>query len=112
MGRIMDKIISCRTCGERIKYHDEFVAGLMIILIMPFHTDCFARELKSTTTIILANEPINGVLGTFSAVVSGLGSLGVLILSPGLFKWFALPLALPALYRALTYVIFERHLYK
>ena len=105
------KRITCKSCYGRIKYRDEFVAGLMIVIMMPFHTDCFSRELKKTTALILANEPINGVLGTFGAIVSGLGSLGFLFFADGLMKWFALPLVIPTIYRIMVFVLYERHLY-
>lgn len=108
----MSKVVTCSSCNGVIKYRDEFVAGLFFVAIIPYHTDCFSRELKKSTALVLANEPINGVLGTFSAVVSGLASLGFLFFGVGLFKWFALLLAIPTLYRMMAYVLYERHLYE
>ena len=99
----MYRMLICAHCGRRITSRENLVTALMLFSIVPYHGACYAKALRGCQSVVLGNEPINGIGFTVGAAFAGVASIwagfavswimGVLFLLPAgirLYSWFAL----------------------
>lgn len=106
----MKKTIYCEECSGVIHNKEDLVVAQFRMDVIPFHEDCYARELKGPKAIYIRNKPINGVSGNFSTFMFFLLGLGILIFGVGDIKYFSIVTINPIGIRLYSYIMFERHL--
>jgi len=107
----MSKTIYCDKCSGEIKYRDDLVTATYLFEVVPYHEQCFTKELKGLNTLFLDNQPLNSFTSNFMIVVAILFSIGLLIFG-GDYKFTSILFLIPVIYRIYSYLSFERHLEK
>ncbi len=108
----MTKTIHCEKCLKEIRIRGDLVTAISFFEVIPYHEDCYARDLKGAKTLILSNQPINSISGNFISLMA----IAILIVS--LFvreetMWFISIISIiPIVYRAYSFFVFERYLEK
>lgn len=69
------KLIVCARCGEKISHNSDLVVVVNFIAPIPYHNDCYSKELKGLSGFGVSNQPINGSMGVVQTVVSAFGAL-------------------------------------
>lgn len=106
----MSKKVLCEACGEPIDNEEDLVTATVILEVYPFHSRCYAIDLKGAKTIILDNKPLNGFASNFKVISITIIAILWAIFADESIKWASLA-ALPLIiYRLYSYVAFERHL--
>lgn len=108
----MSKEIYCDFCQKQIKVRDDLITSTMVLEAVPFHERCYGSNIKGARTLFLSNEPINGLAGNVTAVISLILAVLWPIFAEGVMKWAFLLALVPVGYRIYSYVKFERHLEK
>jgi hypothetical protein len=62
--------VYCEKCGREIKFTGELVTTTFMFKVVPYHEDCYAKDLKGLLTFFVSNNPINGISGNITAVLS------------------------------------------
>lgn len=81
------KKIYCTECSGEIISKEDLVTTTALVSVVPYHTDCYSTALKGCQTVFVGNYPINGISGTFSAVLSVIIAVAVLLIN-GVGSWF------------------------
>ena len=105
----MSKAVYCEKCSSEIKFRGDLVTTTLIFLIVAYHEDCYAKDLKGFRGIFLNNQILNGFSGNFLFITAVLVSIGFAF---GSMKWVSIVALLPVLYRIYSYYRFERRLEK
>ncbi|WP_138419741.1 hypothetical protein [Aquibacillus sediminis] len=105
-----NKSVYCEKCHGEITFRGDLVTATFLLEVLPYHVDCYAKDLKGAKTLFLDNQPLNGFSGTFLAIVSLLVAIGWSIVADGAFKWGALLALIPVGYRLYSYLTYERFL--
>lgn len=106
---ILSKTIYCAKCEGEIKRRDDLVTSTLVFEVIPYHEDCYARDLKGATTFYLANQPLNGFSWNVVFLLSVIFALWIL-LAENVFKELLLLAIIPIGYRMYSYFFYERHL--
>lgn len=107
----MRKHVTCTKCKGRIKYQDELVACLIVIVLQAYHNDCYVGDSKKYIGFKSPSSLINGNAATLSALLFGpLGLLLIVFGTGSLTNYLGIVCILPAVYRLLSYFLYERHL--
>jgi len=109
-GLNISKQIICEHCNTEIKHKHDLVVAFLFIEIIPYHSECYVQGLKGVKTFFLANHPVNSASGTYSAVVSVLATIFIMVMIPTGIKPFAIVLLIPLFARLFSYYSYERHL--
>ncbi|TCT24650.1 hypothetical protein EDD68_105107 [Melghiribacillus thermohalophilus] len=112
MSKMPRKKVYCEKCTDEIKYRDDLTTARLFVEVVPYHNDCYAKDLKSAKTFFLDNQPINGTSGNFLGIISVFFILFFLLIVDGLEQIVAFAFVIPLLYRVYSYVVYERHLEK
>lgn len=105
----MSRAVYCEKCSREIKCRGDLVTTRLLFLIVAYHVDCYAKDLKGFRGIFLNNQLINGFSGNFVFISAVLVSIGFAF---GSMKWVSIVALLPVLYRIYSYYWFERTLEK
>ena len=54
----------------KISTNKDLVTAQRFFYVRPYHRKCYSTKLKSLSTIIIGNRPINSPIGTLIAVAS------------------------------------------
>ncbi|UOQ45170.1 hypothetical protein MUN89_04240 [Halobacillus salinarum] len=106
----MQEGVYCRRCSRQIKTKDNLVVAGVLFVMVPYHKECFAKELRGPAVLFINNQPINSWVGNLLTLLGLLLFAGVLLFVEGLAKWLSLLFLLPVIYRLLAYYLFERRL--
>lgn len=106
----VNKGVYCEKCGKEIKFRGDLVTTTIMLEVVPYHEDCFAKDLKGLRTLVVSNEPINGVPGNITTVIATVVGIGAIVFLEGPMKFAGLLLFLIFAYRVYSYVRFERRL--
>src|SRR5690625_680221 len=108
-GLLMGKIINCEKCGESIDYSEDLVTATVILEVLPFHSQCYATNLKGANTLVVSNQPLNGFASNFRTIAFSLFAILWAIFAEQSLKWISF-VAMPlVIYRLYSYVRYERH---
>ncbi|CQR45818.1 hypothetical protein BN1058_00056 [Paraliobacillus sp. PM-2] len=108
----MSKAIYCDKCINEIKVRDDLVTATYVFVVVPYHEECYAKDLKGAKTFFLDNQPLNGFSGNLFFLFSIiLAIIWCFIAEPSL-KWLSLFAITPIGYRLYSYLIYERHIEK
>lgn len=73
-----NKTIYCNKCIGEITNIDDLVVTNNFLSIVPYHEECFSKELKGLSTIFVGNSPINGTMGNISTILAAI--IGIVVL--------------------------------
>lgn len=112
----MSKEIHCGRCLDDIKVRSDLVTATSIIDVIPYHEECYTKELKSINTIFIDNHPINGFSGNTISIFAIFFFIGTTIysISSGILLYLLLSaiFLIPIIYRTYSYFKYERHIEK
>lgn len=69
------KLIFCARCVEQISHNSDIVVIVNFIEPIPYHNNCYSKELKGLSGFGVSNQPINGPIGVVQIIGSALGAL-------------------------------------
>lgn len=106
----MSKTIYCDKCAKEIKVRDDLVTSTLIFDVVPYHEDCYAKDLKGAKTIFLDNQPLNGLSGNLVIFISMILAIVWFLITKNPLKWLSLIAIIPIGYRFCSYFFYERHI--
>ncbi len=80
--------------------------------MIPYHEDCYAKDLKGVKTLFLNNQPINGFSGNVLAFFAIIVLIVSLFMKDNTMLFLAVFMVFPILYRLYSYIVYERHIEK
>ena len=86
----MGKIINCEKCGESIDHNEDLITATVILEVLPYHSHCYATDLKGANTIILSNKPLNGFASNFKVISISIIAILWAIFADQPIKWASL----------------------
>ncbi|WP_108671864.1 hypothetical protein [Peribacillus acanthi] len=108
----MAKAVYCDKCYREVEVRGDLVTTTMFLEVVPYHEECYAKDLKGVKTFLVSNQPLNGFSGNFTAIVALLFMLGMLVFAEESLKWMSFLAIIPIIYRLYSYIVYERHLDK
>ena len=102
------KTIYCSKCVGQITNKDDLVVTNNFLSIVPYHAECFVRELKGLSTIFVGNSPINGTIGNISTILAPI--IGIIVLFIREFRYISIVSLLFLGIRFYSWFQYERHL--
>ena len=72
------KTIYCEKCSGEITSKYDLIVTNNFLSIVPYHDQCFSKELKGLSTIFVGNTPINGIMGNVSTILAAV--IGIVVL--------------------------------
>lgn len=108
----MSKQVYCDKCKREIRVRDDLVTPTIFFEVIPYHEECFAKDLKSIKTLFLDNHPINGFVGNMAAILACVLIPMCFFIDDVKLKVIAAFLIIGLIYRVYSYYVFERHLEK
>lgn len=108
----MRKTIYCDKSVRPIKVRDDLVTASLLFEVVPYHEECYAKDLKGVKTFFLDNQPINGFSGNIGVGFITILSIVWLLFAEGGTKNMAIIGLIPVIYRLYSYVTIERHIEK
>ncbi|MRH41257.1 hypothetical protein GH741_01050 [Aquibacillus halophilus] len=71
--------VYCDKCLQEIKIRDDLVTSTLAFEVVPYHEDCYDKDLKGAKTFFLSNKPLNGFSGNFSFILAIILAIGWLL---------------------------------
>lgn len=102
----------CEKCLGEIELRDDLVTATMLFSVVPYHEDCYAKDLKGAKTLFLNNQPINGFSGNFMTLFAFVVGIWLVIFADGGMKLYSVLFLIAVFYRLYSFYTFERHLEK
>ena len=106
----MTQGVYCEKCGREIKFAGDLVTTTFMFQVVPYHEDCFAKDLKGLRTFFVSNNPINGIAGNITVILSVIIGTFVIIFLDGLTRFIGLLALISLSYRLYSYIRFEKRL--
>ena len=107
---ILSKTILCDKCEKEIKVRDDLVTSTLLFEVVPYHENCFAKDLKGAKTLFLDNQPLNGFSGNLVFFLSIILAVVWSLIAESPLKWLSLFAIIPIGYRLYSYLFYERHI--
>jgi len=79
------------------------------IKVVPYYEDCYAKDLKGLRTFFVSNNPINGISGNITTVISIIIGIFALLFLDGFTKFIGLLAFVVVGYRLYSYIQFEKN---
>ncbi|PEJ59020.1 MULTISPECIES: hypothetical protein [unclassified Bacillus (in: firmicutes)] len=108
----MSKTVHCDRCSQEIRIRGDLVTATMFFQVVPYHEDCYAKDLKGAKTLILNNQPINGFSGNFLTFIAIVVFILSFFINDETMIYLSILSAIPIIYRLYSFIIYERHLEK
>jgi len=80
--------------------------------VIPYHEDCYAKDLKGIKTLFLNNQPVNGFSGNLLAFFALIVLIISLFIKEDTMIFLTIFMVFPILYRLYSYLVYERHIEK
>jgi len=106
----MVKTIYCDKCLREITVRSDLVTAILFFEVVPYHTDCYAKDLKGFKTLFLENQPINGFSGNVITIFAILLCIACLFYEP--MKYLSIIAIIQIIYRFYSYFVYERYIEK
>ncbi|MBP0726420.1 hypothetical protein J5Y03_14765 [Bacillus sp. RG28] len=106
----MNKTIYFDKCLREITVRNDLVTAILFFEVVPYHENCYAKDLKGVKTLFLDNQPINGFSGNFVTLLAILFCIGCFFYEP--MKYLSIIAIIQIIYRLYSYFVFERHIEK
>lgn len=101
----MEKVVICNKCHYLIEKKEHLITSTYLFEVVPYHEECFVKDIKGKKSLFVSNQPLNGFSGNISAIFSLFVSIGLLA---GEYKIFSVIALIPVFYRLYSYFTFER----
>lgn len=72
------KAIYCEKCSGEITSKYDLIVTNNFLSIVPYHDECFSKELKGLSTIFVGNTTINGTMGNVCTILVAI--IGIVVL--------------------------------
>lgn len=105
----MTKNIYCEKCGQPIDYNEDLVTAMVIFEVLPFHSHCYATDLKGANTLVVSNQPLNGFASNFKVISTSIIAVLWAIFADQSIKWLSFAVIPFIIYRLYSYLKYERH---
>ncbi|MFZ3577958.1 hypothetical protein [Virgibacillus sp. DJP39] len=105
----MSKAVYCDKCLLEIKVRDDLVTATIFFEVVPYHEECYSKDLKGAKSLFLTNQPINGFSGNIIILVIIALAITWAIVAEGPMKLLSAAGLIPIISRIYSYVIYERH---
>lgn len=109
----MDKEIFCHKCLNSIRSKDDLVITSYFFELVPYHLECFSKDLKGPKRFSISSEPINRTNSTLiKLLLLSLG--GLLLFIPSMLGWGLIIVfisSLTLLVRLYAWLKIERYLH-
>ncbi|MBK5240445.1 hypothetical protein [Clostridium sp.] len=102
------KIIHCEKCCGEITDIDDLVVTNNFLSIVPYHEECFSKEVKGLSSIFVGNTPINGTMSNVSTILAVI--FGVIVLFIQELRYISVVSLLFLCIRVYSWFQYERHL--
>ena len=106
----MSKLVYCDKCAREIKVRDDLVTATLLFEVVPYHEECYAKDLKGAKTIFLDNQPLNGFSGNLGISLLFISAIVWSLVAEAPLKWLSLLAIIPICYRLYSYLSYERHI--
>ena len=106
----MTQGVYCEKCDREIKFKGDLVTTTFVFIVVPYHEDCYAKDLKGMRTFFVSNNPINGISGNITAIISIIIGIFALVFLDGFTKFVGLLALVSVVYRLYSYIRFEKRL--
>ncbi|SFC34658.1 hypothetical protein SAMN02799633_00529 [Bacillus sp. UNCCL81] len=106
------KTVHCDRCLKEIRIRGDLVTATMFFQVVPYHEDCYAKDLKGAKTLFLNNQPINGFSGNFLTLLAFAVFIASFFIDDNSMIYLSVLALIAILYRLYSFFIFERHLEK
>ena len=103
-----DKTIYCEKCAGEITNRDDLVVTNNFLKIVPYHGECFSKELKGVSTILVGSSPINGTASNVSTIIAVI--IGIAVLFFRELRYISVVSLLFLCIRFYSWFKYERHL--
>ncbi|MCT8136732.1 hypothetical protein H1D32_02570 [Anaerobacillus sp. CMMVII] len=101
------QIVYCDKCSREITDREDLVTAVFLFSVVPYHDNCYSKDLKGAKTLFLDNQPLNGFSGNFIFIISIIMAiLWFLFADAKIYSFLAI---LPIGYRLYSYFMYERH---
>lgn len=84
----------------------------MFFEVIPYHEDCYAKDLKGVKTLFLNNQPINGFSGNVLVFFALILFIVSFFIKDDTMVFLAIFMTFPILYRLYSFIVYERHIEK
>ncbi|MFD4706696.1 hypothetical protein ACFWM3_17765 [Gottfriedia sp. NPDC058432] len=108
----MAKTVYCDRCLKEIRIRGDLVTATMFFQVVPYHEDCYAKDLKGVKTLFLNNQPINGFSGNFLSFLAFAICIATFFIDDHSMIYLLILALIAIMYRLYSFFIFERHLEK
>ncbi|AYC28623.1 hypothetical protein [Paenisporosarcina cavernae] len=108
----MKKGVYCDYCKREIKIRPDLVTATVLGEVVPYHEDCFAKNLKGMRSFFVSNQPINGTASIVTIIFLGIVTLFGLLIRQTFGYGAAILFVISLIYRSYSYLKFERRLEK
>ncbi|MEH7452566.1 hypothetical protein [Gottfriedia acidiceleris] len=108
----MTKSIHCDKCLKEIRIREDLVASVVFFTVVPYHEDCYAKDLKGAKTLFLNNQPINGFSGNFITLLALFVIIALFFIKDETMTYVRVISTIPIIYRVYSYIALERYLEK
>lgn len=103
------RTVYCDECLQGIRVRNDLIVTSIALEFVPFHNACYAKSLKTTKTLFLNNNPMNGSVATFLSIVCILFAIVFMFVIPeGIY--FSFILLIQPVIRIYVWVLYERYL--
>ena len=102
------KKIYCEKCTGEIITRDDLVVASIFLSIVPYHEECFSKELKGLSAMFVGNSPINGTMSNIITIITVI--IGIVTLFIKEFRYLSLVSVLVLGIRLYSWFQYERHL--
>ncbi|PFH82558.1 hypothetical protein [Bacillus sp. AFS088145] len=108
----MSKEIHCDRCLKEIRIRGDLVTATSFFKVVPYHEDCYARDIKGAMTLFVNNQPINGFSGNFLTFLAIIIFFVSLFVKNDMMFIITIMSGINILYRFYSYFVYERYLEK
>lgn len=108
----LSKTVHCDKCLKEIRIRGDLVTATMFFQVVPYHEDCYGKDLKGAKTLFLNNQPINGFSGNFLTLLAFAIFIASLIIDEETMIYLSILSLIAIMYRVYSFIIYERHLEK
>lgn len=102
------KTIYCEKCVGEITSKDDLIVTNNFLSIVPYHDECFSKELRELSGMFVGNAPINGIMGNVSAILAAI--IGIVVLFIDELRYISVVSLLFLCMRFYSWFQYERHL--
>lgn len=68
--KLLNRGVYCERCRKEIKYRDDLVTTTFLFQLVPYHDECYSKDIKGMRTFFVGNQPLNGLSGNIQTLIA------------------------------------------